>query len=65
MTREELVQLVSNIKYCKGTESEIDEWVSTLKQNVIYPQITDLIFFDEKDPEEIVDIALSYKPICL
>ena len=36
-----------------------------LEENVIYPDISDLIFYNEKSAEEIVDIALAYKPIKL
>ncbi len=65
MTRDELIKLVSDIKNCRGSEREIDEMVVKLRKNVTCPYVTDLIFFDEKTPEEIVDAALAYKPILL
>lgn len=65
MTRDELIKLVSDIKYCKGSEEEILEMVAKLRKNVICPYVTNLIFYDEKSPEEIVDAALAYKPIVL
>lgn len=39
--------------------------IELLEENVVYPDISDLIFYDEKSSEEIVDIALAYKPIQL
>ena len=36
-----------------------------LERNVIYPEVSDLIFYSEKTAVEIVDLALSYKPIQL
>lgn len=65
MTRDELIQLVSDIKYCRGTEDEILAMVKKLEENVNDPYVSDLIFYDEKSPEEIVDTALAYKPILL
>lgn len=65
MDRRELIDLVSKIKNCEGTEEEIDNMIVLLEENVIYPDISDLIFYNEKSAEEIVDIALAYKPIQL
>ena len=65
MDRTELIDLVSKIIKCEGTEEEIDNMILLLEENVVYPDISDLIFYDEKSAEEIVDIALSYKPIQL
>lgn len=65
MSREELIQLVSKIKNCKGNEKEIDNMIDLLERNVVYPEISDLIFYNEKTAEEIVDIALAYQPIQL
>lgn len=65
MDRKELIDLVSKIKNCEGTEEEIDNMIVLLEENVIYPDISDLIFYNEKSAEEIVDIALAYKPIKL
>lgn len=65
MSREELIQLVSKIKNCEGNEKEIDNMIDLLERNVVYPEISDLIFYNEKTAEEIVDIALAYQPIQL
>jgi len=65
MTREQLIELVTRIVNCDGTEQEIDEMISVLTENVQDPEVTDYIYYDEKTPEEIVDKALSYTPIAL
>ena len=36
-----------------------------LKQNVPDPDVSDLIYWNDLTPEEIVDRALRYKPIQL
>ena len=63
MTRDELILLVDKIMKCQGTEKEIDEMIKLLKKNVIDPEVTNYIFFEENTPEEVVDKALAYKPI--
>jgi len=66
-TREELVCLVQRIMHSDGTEAEIDEMVREVEENVSYTNVSDLIFYPEKEmtAEEIVDKALSYKPLGL
>ena len=65
LTREELISLVNKIVECEGTEEEIDEMIEALKRNVLHPEIINLIYLNKEDltPEQIVDKALSYKPI--
>ena len=65
LTRDELVELVRKIMNCEGNEAEIDEMTFLLMKNVIDPQVTNYIYYDEKTPEEVVDLALEYKPIQL
>ena len=65
VNREELIQLVNKIINCEGTEKEIDDMIDLLEKNVVCPYVSDLIYHDEKTPEEIVDTALAYKPIYL
>ena len=65
LTRDELIELVRKIIDCDGNEEEIDEMTFVLEQNVVDPEITNYIYYDEKTPEEIVDLALAYKPIQL
>ena len=65
MTRDELILLVDKIMKCQGTENEIDEMIKLLEKNVIDPEVTNYIFYEENTPEEVVDKALAYKPIIL
>lgn len=65
MRKEELVELVKKIQNCEGSEEKVDRMIEILEANVHYPEISDLIFFDEKTPEKIIDIALAYKPLQL
>jgi len=66
MSKEELIELVEKIKKCEGTEEEIDDMIELLEKNVPHPEVSDLIFWgEEKTPQEIIELALSYKPIIL
>ena len=67
LSREELIELVRRIMNAEGTEEELDTWEETLEQNVTDPAVSDYIFYPDRDmtAEEIVDRALSYKPIQL
>ncbi|MGC6432031.1 MAG: bacteriocin immunity protein [Jejuia sp.] len=66
MTRKELISLVENIKDSEDkTEQELDNLINILKRNVLHPEVTDLIYYNELTPEEIVDKALSYMSIRL
>ncbi|MCE7991643.1 MAG: hypothetical protein HEP71_06675 [Roseivirga sp.] len=66
MSKEELVELVQQIISMENkTEQEIDLLIDKLVSNVPHPEVTDLIFYDDLTPEEIVEKALSYKPIRL
>ena len=67
LSRLELIELVEKIMKSKGTEEEIDNMIEELERNVPHPEVSDLIFWNEEGltPEQIVDMALSYKPIQL
>lgn len=67
LTKEELVELVRKIVGALGTEEEIDGWISVLEESVPHPEVSDLIFYPDKEmtPEEIIEKALSYRPIQL
>ncbi|MBQ5445237.1 MAG: hypothetical protein IIT48_01025 [Lachnospiraceae bacterium] len=65
MTREELILLVDKIMKCQGSEKEIDEMMELLEKNVIDPEVSNYIFYEENTPEEVIDKALAYKPIIL
>jgi hypothetical protein len=72
MTREQLVDLVGKIMSSEATEEEQDRMVEVLESNVPHPRVLDLIYHPEREglldgasAEEIVDAALSYRPIAL
>ena len=67
LSRKQLIKLVEKIKNAQGTEKEIDDMIALLGRNVPDPEVTDLIFWNEENltSEQIVDKALSYKPIIL
>lgn len=65
LTRDELVDLVKKIKDCDCSEEEIDQMIFLLEKNVLHPEVTDYIYYSEKTPEEIVELALAYEPIQL
>lgn len=39
--------------------------IELLEKNVIDPDVTNYIFYEENTPEEVVDKAMAYKPIVL
>jgi hypothetical protein len=68
MSKEELVVLVTKI--CNAefeTEEEWDSLLDLLENNVPDPAVSNLLYYHKPKltPEEIVDKALNYKPICL
>lgn len=65
LSRKELIELVKEIMSWKGTEEELFEKLDLLKKNVPHPNPSNLIYWDDLTPEEIVDKALSYKSIKL
>jgi hypothetical protein len=78
MTREELIVLGERIINSEGTEEEISKMIELFNKNVPHPKRAGLFYYPEnynarKDKisdynpsvEEVVDKALSYKPIQL
>jgi hypothetical protein len=65
MTREELIELVKKIMNAEGTEEEIHANIMLFKDNVSHPSPANLIYHDDLTAEEVVDRALSYRPIQL
>ena len=70
LSKAELIELVRKIINCEWTtEEEGDRLLHELKDNVIYPEVSDLIFYPKDGktptPEEVVEKALAYKPIQL
>jgi len=66
LNKKELIDLVKDIIDVKGkTEEQLVELLEILKKNVPHPAPSDLIYWENLTPEEVVDKALSYKPIQL
>lgn len=67
LSRAELIEWVERIMNAEGSEAEIDEWLTMVKQHVPHPEISNLIFWNEEDwtATQIVDEALAYQPIIL
>lgn len=67
LNREQLIELVQRIMNGEGSEDEQDEWLELLGQQVPHPEVSNLIFWDEREltAEQIVDEALNYRPILL
>lgn len=66
MTREELIQIVKDITTPTGKkEEEVNRLIDILEMNVPHPAVTNLIYYDDLTPEQVVDKALSYKPVQL
>ncbi|MFF3960400.1 hypothetical protein ACFYZI_02405 [Streptomyces griseorubiginosus] len=64
-SRDELVRMVQHLIDADLPEGEEDRVVEELKSSVLYPRVTDLIFYNtpELTAEEVVDKALAYRPI--
>ncbi|OAX50913.1 hypothetical protein [Paenibacillus sp. AD87] len=62
-----LVERVRNLMNAEGTEDELDEMLTELEQEMPYAEISNLIFWDDRDltPEQIVEEALAARPIIL
>lgn len=69
MTREALIELAMKIMNDNGTTEEDDDEILTIfLENVPDPSASDYFFskkYNDLTAEEIVDKALSYKPIQL
>ncbi|PSV98000.1 hypothetical protein [Photobacterium lipolyticum] len=64
-TKEYLIELVQQLMDCSGSEEELDEILVKVKSMVVDPYISDYIYWSDLSAEEVVEKALSYKPICL
>ena len=68
-SRAELVAIVQRIMDADGTEDEIDGMIDFVDSRVPHPEWMNLIFWPpggkELTAEEVVEQALSYKPILL
>ncbi|XVQ11977.1 bacteriocin immunity protein [Spirillospora sp. CA-255316] len=68
ITRDELVEIVRRIRTSRSPEQEW--YLLVLKTNTSHPGVSDLIFWpppelESASPEQIVDAALSYRPMAL
>lgn len=75
LRRDELIKLVEAITRADGaTEEEDDRLLQLFQDSVVHPAASDLIFYSHKyfgeeyrhkqpTAEQVVDMALEYKPI--
>jgi hypothetical protein len=65
MSRSDLIRLVRSIMNAEGTEEEISDRIDLLEAEVSHPRVSDLIYYSDPEltPEQVVDEALSYRPI--
>ncbi|WP_328750009.1 hypothetical protein OHT57_31480 [Streptomyces sp. NBC_00285] len=64
-TREELVRMVQHLIDAGLPEGEEDRMIEELKSSVLHPRVIDLIYYNtpKLGAEEVVDKALTYRPI--
>ncbi|MFE9767854.1 bacteriocin immunity protein [Streptomyces sp. NPDC005808] len=64
-TRDELIQMVQQLIDATLPEDEEDALMEELKNSVLHPRVTDLIYYSDPElkAEEVVDQALTYRPI--
>lgn len=63
-----MIALVKNIQLGLGTEEEIENMVRLFAENVPDPKAIDYVFakkYENLSAEQIVEKAISYKPIQL
>lgn len=60
----QLVEQVRKLMNAEGTEAELDDMLTELQQQLPYAEISNLIFWDDRDltPEQIVEEALTARP---
>ncbi|WP_246058358.1 hypothetical protein [Paenibacillus illinoisensis] len=63
----QLVEQVRKLMNAEGTEAELDDMLTELQQLLPYAEISNLIFWDDRDltPEQIVEEAIAARPIQL
>jgi hypothetical protein len=67
LSKDQLIDLVGRLQRAKGTEAEMDAWLTVVERNVPDPAVVDLIYNADETltAEEIVERALAYQPIIL
>lgn len=78
LSKEKLIALMCRIMNAEGTEEEIDAMITQFNANVPHPEEANLAFYPadsghgqamirayKPSPEEVVEIALNYKPFVI
>ncbi|RRR72241.1 MAG: hypothetical protein EI684_10370 [Candidatus Viridilinea halotolerans] len=72
LNKSELIELVDKLLQAEGSEEEEAQWLELIKRNVSDPNVIGLIYWsnqyglsEEPSAKEIVEKAISYKPIAL
>lgn len=65
LTRGEMVDLVGRLMRGEGSDEEANEWINEIHRSVPHPDVSGMIFYPEEEltSEEIIDRAISYRPI--
>ncbi|WP_334075959.1 MULTISPECIES: hypothetical protein [Paenibacillus] len=65
ITREELVEIVRRLQDSEISHGESMFCLQLLEANVPMPGVSDLVYWEDLEPEEIIERAMSYEPIRL
>jgi len=67
LAKRELVLLVEKIIDPKNTDDRISDWIDLVISETGCPHVSEYIFYSEPElsPTEVVEKAISYKPIQL
>lgn len=65
ITKDELIELVRRIEDIETYGNDTGFYLEVLSANIMMPNISDLIFYRNLSPEEIIEEALKYKPMIL
>lgn len=67
LSKEELIEIVKKLCNGEGDDEECSEWIDILIKNTKCPEISNYIFWSKEEltPEQIIEKALSYRPILL
>lgn len=65
--REDMIELVGKISLGEGSDEEVTNWISKIKQSVPHAEVLKVIPRNKEglSVEQIVDKLLDYKPIIL
>ncbi len=66
LSRRDLIELVGRLQRGEfEDEADVDAAIALLQRSVPHPAVTDLIFYREMTPEQVVEEALRYQPFAL